>query len=173
MTFNLKQVSWPLLNLSSGLSRRGHQTTRIESPGKISFNQVIPTIHWAPAVWHTLYKYYLIGLTVGIKYYHPDVINEPTDFQESLVTFPTFLTLVIDELRFDWIWSLCSFLHATKSCSYRVARNLEAALELPSFFSSSKQYENINKNDRREYVLDLEDIEETGNQIHGPQGLAI
>ena len=95
------------------------------------------TIHWVPAVWHTLYKQCLTGITVGIKYYHLDAVNEPIDFQRSWIIFPTFLSLVIAALRFDGIWSLWSFLYATESCLYRVARSLEATLELPSFFRSS------------------------------------
>ena len=78
----------------------------------------------------------LTGITVGIKYYHLDAVNEPIDFQRSWIIFPTFLSLVIAALRFDGIWSLWSFLYATESCLYRVAGSLEATLELPSFFRS-------------------------------------
>lgn len=80
-TFSLKHVSGPLLNPGSGLSRRGHQITRREAPGKMSFSQR-STIHGAPAVWHPVWSISSHWDNCGHKYYHPDITNEPTEFRE-------------------------------------------------------------------------------------------
>lgn len=104
----------------------------------------------------------VIGIIVGIKYYHPNSINELSSRKFSNYPNMSQFSNWVD----IWLRSLWSFFYATKSQSYRVTINLEAVLELPSFFSSSNHHQNSNKNTLREYVLDLEDIDKTGNQAH-------
>ena len=111
MTLSLKQVSWPLLNPGAGLSRRGHQLTRREAPGKISRNQTIPAVHWAPAVDTLLILPVVTGTTVDVSI--TILLSHTSPLSPGrTVTFPVFLTLVIDELWLDYEASGRSFMPA-------------------------------------------------------------
>lgn len=74
-----------------------------------------------------------IGMTVTMQYLHPDFIKGSLYFQDSLVSFPTFL--FSHRWAENWPTLKPVVFHATQSQCSNLTRILEAELELLSLLA--------------------------------------